>query len=201
MRTRQHGTSIGDAEARPDHTGRGRTRGFVRLALLAGVAVGVLAGCQDGVGGAAGPAPAWTEAEIAAVFDLSELGRLSAAPSGDHLMLAGRALPAAVVERFPHLTIGRGTNLLAFDDDALAAMSDDARRLVEHAAPGELRAMMREHGLTMEDVHAAWTLRGRIGLGELFAVAERMDGRSVEPSATDGIAAGARLLDALGVAR
>jgi hypothetical protein len=159
-----------------------------------------LAACQEGISGTSAAA-AWTEAEIAAVFDLSELGRLSVGPSGDHLLLAGRALPAAVIERFPHLTIGRSTNLLAFDDDALGAMSDDARRFVEHAAPGELRTMMRAYGLTMRDVHDAWTERGRIGLDELFAVAVRLDDRhGASRNAATG-AAGASLLDALGVAR
>jgi len=201
MRTHRHGTSIGDAEARTGETVARRVRRRIALAAIVGVLAAGLAACQDG--GRGGPAALpWTEAEIAAVFDLSELGRLSLAPSGDHLLLADRPLPAAVVERFPHLTIGRATNLLAFDDDALAAMSDDARRLVEHAAPGELRALMRDHGVTMRDVHDAWTRRGRIGLQELFEVASRLDGRAgAARLAGSGAGDGSRLLEALGVAR
>lgn len=204
MRTREHDTSMGAHTARSGAPAPRRARRRIGLAATAGVLMLGLVACQEGWDTTRVTAPAWTEAEIAAVFDLSELGRLSPAPSGEHLLLAGRVLPADVVERFPHLTIGRASNLLAFDDDALAAMSTDARRLVEHASPGELRALMRRHGVTMRDVHEAWASRGRIGLVELFDVAERLDARSAEAGLAvlgSGGGAGARLLLALGVDR
>ncbi len=174
-----------------------------RRALLALVAATLaLAGCQ-GVGGGA-PSKAWTEAQVAQVFDLSELGRsLTIAPSGDHLLLDGRALPPEVLERFPHLTMGRTTNLLRFSDDALAAMSPEAQAFVLRAAPGELRARLSAYGLAMSDLHAGWAASGQIDLAGLQTVAARLNGAAGATSAARATAdaPGARLLADLGVAR
>lgn len=182
--------------------GRAAVRG-ARRALLALVgATLALAGCQ-GLGGGA-PAEAWTEAQIAQVFDLSELGRsLSIAPNGDHLLLDGRALPPEVLERFPHLTMGRSTNLLRLSDDALAAMSPEAQAFVVRAAPGELRARLSAYGLSVSDLHAGWAASGEIDLAGLRAVAARLDGAAGASRAARGAAdsPGARLLADLGVAR
>jgi len=199
-------------ERRPLATGDGppppprRRRGAVgapRRALLALLAASVaLAGCQALGDGA--PGEAWTEAQIAEVFDLSELGRsLTIAPSGDHLQLDGRALPPEVLERFPHLTMGRSSNLLRLADDALAAMSPVARAFVLRAAPAELRARLAAYGLTATDLQAAWAASGEIDLAGLRAVAARLDGGAATGGAlhTSGDAPGERLLADLGVAR
>jgi hypothetical protein len=195
-------------ENRPPTAGGGPRPGIVaarepRRALLALVAAAlVLAGCQ-GVGGGA-PVEAWTEAQIAQVFDLSELGRsLTVAPSGDHLLLDGRALPPEVVERFPHLTMGRTTNLLRFSDDALAAMSPEAHAFVLRAAPTELRARLAAYGLAVTDLHGGWAATGQIDLAGLRTVAARLNGAA---DATGTVRAtadspGSRLLADLGVAR
>ena len=177
---------------------RGARRGVLALvgATLA------LAGCQ-GLGGGA-PGEAWSEEQIAQVFDLSELGRsVTIAPSGDHLLLDGRALPPEVLERFPHLTMGRSTNLLRLADDALAAMSPEARAFVVRAAPGELRARLSAYGLTPSDLHAGWAASGEIDLAGLRAVAARLDGAAGASRTVRGAAdpPGARLLADLGVAR
>jgi len=180
-----------------------RRRTGVRRAVLALAAAAVaLAGCQ-GVGGGA-PSDAWTEAQVAQVFDLSELGRaLTVAPGGDHLLLDGRALPPEVLERFPHLTMGRTTNLLRFADDALAAMVPEAQGFVLRAAPEELRQHMAAYGLTLADVRAAWSANGQIDLAGLRAVAARLDaaGGPATSARQAGDAPGSRLLADLGVAR
>lgn len=197
-------------ENRPPTAGSGprsrRGRGAVRrprrvlLALVA--ATFALAGCQGVDGGA--PGEAWSEKQIAQVFDLSELGRsLTIAPSGDHLLLDGRALPPEVLGRFPHLTMGRTTNLLRFADDALAAMSPEAQAFVLRAAPAELRARLTTYGLQVSDLHAGWAATGQIDLAGLQSVAARLDGAA---GATDALRAtadspGDRLLADLGVAR
>jgi hypothetical protein len=182
--------------------GRVAVRG-TRRALFALVAATLaLAGCQ-GVGGGA-PGEAWSEKQIAQVFDLSELGRsLTIAPSGDHLLLDGRALPSDVLGRFPHLTMGRSTNLLRFADDALAAMSPEAQAFVLRAAPGELRARLSAYGLSVSDLHAGWAAGGEIDLAGLRAVAARLDGAAGASLAVRGAvqSPGARLLADLGVAR
>jgi hypothetical protein len=170
-----------------------------RPSLAAAVVATLLAACQ----GAGAPAPhdVWTEAQIADVFDLSELGRaVTIAPSGDHLLLDGKALPPAVLERFPHLTMGRSANLLRFDDDALASMSSDARAFVLSAAPGELRDRLADYGLGLAALRAAWGERGTIDLTGLHAVAAELDRGAI---ATAGVLGrpGARLLADLGVAR
>ncbi len=169
------------------------------VALAAAVA---LAGCQ-GVGGDA-PGGAWTEAQVAQVFDLGELGRsLTVAPSGDHLLLDGRALLPEVLERFPHLTMGRTTNLLRFADDALAAMAPEAQAFVLRAAPSELRQNMAAYGLALADVRAAWDAAGEIDLAGLRTVAARLDaaGGADIAARQAGATLGARLLADLGVAR
>lgn len=197
-------------ENRPPAARRGprRRRGRVavrgtRRALLALVGASLaLAGCQ-GVGGGA-PGEAWTEAQVAQVFDLSELGRsLTIAPTGDHLLLDGRALPSEVIGRFPHLTMGRSTNLLRFADDALAAMSPEAQAFVLRAAPGELRAQLSRYGLAVPDLHAGWAASGEIDLAGLRTVAARLDGAAEASRVVRGAAdsPGTRLLADLGVAR
>ncbi|MFU8887261.1 MAG: hypothetical protein ACNA8N_01520 [Trueperaceae bacterium] len=161
-----------------------------------------LAACQGVDGGA--PGEAWSEKQVAQVFDLSELGRsLTIAPSGDQLMLDGRALPPEVIERFPHLTMGRSTNLLRFADDALAAMSPEAQAFVLRAAPAELRARLAEYGLAVSDLHAGWAASGEIDLAGLRSVAARLDAAAGASDAVRAAAGspGARLLADLGVAR
>jgi len=167
-------------------------------AALAAATV-ILAACQ---GGPAGLMPdAWSETELARVFDLAELGReLTVAPSGDHLLLDGRALPPEVLERLPHLTMGRSTNLLRFADDALEAMSPEARDFVMRAAPGELRARLAGYGLGMPDLRAAWGDGGQLALAELRAVAARLDAGVARAGMGVAGAAGTRLLADLGVA-
>lgn len=168
-----------------------------RAALALAFAALALAACQG-----AGPAPtdAWTEVQLAGVLDLSELGRaLTIAPTGDHLLLDGRVLPADVLERFPYLTMGRSSNLLRFADDALAAMSPEAQAFVLRAAPGELRAGLAGYGLEMADLRAAWADRGEVDLAGLRAVAARLDGAGLR-SAAGRAGAGTRLLADLGVA-
>lgn len=175
----------------------------VRRALLALVAATlVVAGCQGLDGGP--PAEAWTEAQVAQVFDLNELGRsLTVAPSGDHLLLDGRALPPEVLVRFPHLTMGRSTNLLRLSDDALAAMSTEAQAFVQRAAPAELRARLSAYGLTMADLQTGWAATGQIDLAGLRSVAARLDEAAGASRVVSGAAdsPGARLLADLGVAR
>ncbi len=193
---------------RPPRADRGPRRGpaaaaVTRPALLALVAAALaLAGCQ-GVGGVP-PAEAWTEAQVAQVFDLSELGRsLSIAPSGDQLLLDGRVLPPGVLERFPHLTMGRTTNLLRLSDDALAAMSPEAQAFVLRAAPAELRARLAAYGLAVSDLHAGWAASGELDLAGLRTVAARLDDAAAATTAARSAAdaPGARLLADLGVAR
>ncbi len=183
------------ATVRPSRRVLPRSRWAVAAALAA--AAVILAACQ---GAPAGAMPdAWSEAELSRVFDLAELGReLTIAPSGDHLLLDGRALPPEVLERLPHLTMGRSTNLLRFADDALEAMSPDARDFVMRAAPGELRARLAGYGLGMPDLRAAWGDGGELGLAGLRAVAARLDAGAARVGVAG--AAGARLLADLGVA-
>jgi hypothetical protein len=172
-----------------------RAFGLALIALLASI---VLAACQ---GGASVAAPdAWTEAELAGVFDLSELGSvLAPAADGDHLTLDGRALPPALLERTPHLSMGRSLNLLRLSDGALAAMAPDVAAFLVRAAPGELRAHLAGYGLAVPDVRAAWGASGALDLAGLHAVAERLDAGTGPRVA--GLGMGARLLADLGVAR
>lgn len=182
--------------------GRGATRRSRRALLALVAATFALAACQGVDGGA--PGEAWSEKQVAQVFDLSELGRsLTIAPSGDQLMLDGRALPPEVIERFPHLTMGRSTNLLRFADDALAAMSPEAQAFVLRAAPAELRARLAEYGLAVSDLHAGWAASGEIDLAGLRSVAARLDAAAGASDAVRAAAGspGARLLADLGVAR
>lgn len=185
------------ATVRPSRHAPPRSRWAVAAALAA--AAVILAACQSGP---AGVMPdAWSETELARVFDLAELGReLTIAPSGDHLLLDGRALPPEVLERLPHLTMGRSTNLLRFADDALEAMSPDARDFVMRAAPGELRARLAGYGLGMPDLRAAWGDGGQLDLAGLRAVAARLDAGTARVGVGVAGAAGARLLADLGVA-
>jgi len=170
-----------------------------RVVLAIAVVAGALVACQ-GVATTA-PADAWTEAQLAQVLDLSELGReLRIAASGDHLLLDGRALDPALLARFPHLTMGRSSNLLRFADDALAAMSDEARQFVLRAAPAELRAALSGYGLGLDALRAAWGDEGTVDLAGLHAVATALDG--VAPAGVArGERPGARLLADLGVTR
>ena len=195
-------------ENRPPEAGSGRRRGHAvapgaRRALLAlAAATLAVAGCQ-GVGGVP-PTGAWTEAQVAQVFDLSELGRsLTIAPSGDHLLLDGRALPPEVLERYPHLTMGRTTNLLRLADDALAAMTPEAQAFVLRASPAELRARLAAYGLAVSDLHADWAASGELDLAGLRTVAARIDGAAAATTAARPAAdaPGRRLLADLGVAR
>jgi hypothetical protein len=181
----------------PAVRGRGAAtrRAAAALALL--LVAGFLAACQ----GTATNADAWTEAQLAGVFDLAELGReLTVAPSGDHLVLDGRALPPALLERFPHLTMGRSSNLLRLGDDALEALSPTARDFLLRAAPGELRERLDAYGLDLATLRAAWGEAGAIDLVGLHAVAEQLD-RSGVRSAAGGVGHGTRLLVDLGVGR
>jgi len=181
---------------------RRRRTGVRRVVLALAAAAVALAGCQ-GVGGGA-PGDAWTEAQVAQVFDLSELGRvLTIAPSGDHLLLDGRTLLPEVLERFPQLTMGRTTNLLRFADDALAAMAPEAQAFVLRAAPAELREHLAAYGLTLTDVRAAWAADGQIDLAGLRMVAARLDaaGGPTTSARQAGDAPGSRLLADLGVPR
>jgi hypothetical protein len=108
-----------------------------------------------------------------------------------------------VLERFPHLTMGRTTNLLRFADDALAAMAPEAQAFVLRAAPAELRQHLAAYGLALADVRAAWAANGQIDLAGLRTVAARLDALGVPATSARraGGAPGSRLLDDLGVAR
>lgn len=143
---------------------------------------------------------AWTEADLAGVFDLSELGStLSIAPTGDHLLLGDRVLPAEVLERFPHMTHGRSHNLLRLSADALLAMAPDAATFLIQAAPAELRAQMSGFGLSLSDLRQAWGSTGELDLAGLLAAAERLDRASARTASGTGHGTG--LLEALGVRR
>jgi hypothetical protein len=173
----------------------GRAFGLASVALLATL---VLAACQ-GATSVAAP-DAWTEAELAGVFDLTELGSdLAAAADGDHLTLDGRALPPALLERLPHLSMGRSVNLLRLSDGALAAMAPDVAAFLVRAAPGELRDQLAGYGLVVADVRSAWGVTGALELVGLRAVAARLD--AADGLRVAGIGAGTRLLADLGVAR
>lgn len=176
----------------------GRTARALGLALVGLLATLGLAACQ---GGASVAAPdAWTEAELAGVFDLSELGTdLVAAADGDHLTLDGRALPPALLEQLPHLSMGRSLNLLRLSDDALSAMAPDVAAFLVRAAPGELREHLRGYGLAVPDVRAAWSTTGALDLAGLRAVAQRLD--AADGLHVAGLGAGSRLLADLGVPR
>jgi len=173
--------------------------GRLRAALAVVLLGGALVACQGT--DAAGPTTAWTEAQLAQVFDLSELGReIAVAASGDHLLLDGRALLPELLERFPHLTMGRSTNLLRFADDALEAMAPEARSFVLQAAPGELRDRLGGYGLGVADLRAAWGDVGTLDLVGLHAVADRLDRAGLRVAGVSA-APGARLLADLGVTR
>jgi hypothetical protein len=174
----------------------GRALRGVRLALAGLLVASALAAC----GGAPVAAPdAWTEADLAGVFDLTELGSdLAMAAGGDHLTLDGRALPPALLARMPHLSMGRSLNLLRLSDDALSAMAPDVAAALVRAAPGELRAHLARYGLAVGDVRAAWGAGGELDLAALRSVAARLDGDGVRAA---GVGAGSRLLADLGVAR
>jgi hypothetical protein len=173
-----------------------RRAGAAIAALLAAMA---LVACQDAV---TAPADGWTEAQLAQVFDLSELGReLVVAPSGDHLLLDGRRLPPEVVAAFPHLTMGRTSNLLRFADDALEAMAPEAQAFVLRAAPGELRARLASYGLGLADLRSAWGDHGDLSLAGLLVVAAELDRAGLRPANAGTVANGARLLADLGVNR
>lgn len=174
-----------------------RPRRRAAAALAAGLAAFALAACQSGT--ALGPADAWTEADLADVFDLGELGAsLAPAPDGDGLLLDGRRLPAELLERFPHLTMGRTLDLLRLAPDAFAAMAPRAAEFLVAASPAELRARLAGYGLTVADVRAAWGATGALDLAALHALADRLDA-GLRPLAGPG--AGTRLLAELGVAR
>jgi hypothetical protein len=105
---------------------------------------------------------------------------------------------------FPHLTMGRSTNLLRFADDALEAMAPEARAFVLRAAPGELRDRLRDYGLGLDDLRAAWGDDGDSTWRAWSRWRPRLDGRRpARPRRprTRGAAAGARLLADLGVTR
>lgn len=172
-----------------------------RLAVLATplVAAIVLAACQRDL--AAVPVAAWTDADLAAVFDLAELGHdLSADPDGEGLLLDGKLLAADLLVRFPHLSMGRTHNLLRLADDVLAAMAPGVASFLVRAAPGELRSHLAEHGLVPADVRAAWNAAGTLDLAAVRAVAARLDAAAGRMAAS-GQGPGARLLADLGVAR
>ena len=176
----------------------GRAVRALGLATIGLVASLVLAACQGDA--SVGAPDAWTEAELAGVFDLTELGSdLVAAADGDHLVLGGRALPPALLARLPHLSMGRSLNLLRLSDDALSAMAPDVAAHLVGAAPGELRAHLADYGLGVADVRAAWGTTGTLDLAGLRAVAERLDAQVGLQGA--GLGAGSRLLADLGVAR
>jgi hypothetical protein len=169
------------------------------LAIAAFVAVLTLAACQSGAG--LEPSDAWTEADLAGVFDLSELGSdLVAAPDGDHLLLDGRVLPGEVLAAFPHLTMGRSLNLLHLSDDALTAMAPRAAEFLLTAAPGELRERLADYGLDLAAVRSVWGDAGELDLAGLHATAARLDA-SAGGVGFARLGMGRRLLVDLGVAR
>ncbi len=197
------------ARLRPPTSRRGRRRGrsvtrdalrrHGALALVAFAVMWTLAACQSGAQPA--PSDAWTETDLAGVFDLSELGvDLVAAPDGDHLLLDGRVLPSAVLAAFPHLTMGRSLNLLRLGDDALAAMAPQAAEFLVQASPGELRDRLARYGLDVAAVRATWGDTGSLDLAGLHAAAARLDAAS-GGLAFAGTGPGARLLADLGLAR
>ncbi len=197
------------ARRRPPTSRRGRRRGrsvsrdalrrHGALAIVAFAVMWTLAACQSGAQLA--PSDAWTEADLAGVFDLSELGvDLVAAPDGDHLLLDGRVLPAAVLAAFPHLTMGRSLNLLRLGDDALAAMAPQAAEFLVQASPGELRDRLARYGLDVASVRGTWGDAGTLDLAGLHAAAANLDARR-RGLAPAGTGPGARLLADLGLAR
>jgi hypothetical protein len=193
--------TCGSTRRRP--LARAARRGSVAAAVA--LAALVLAACH--AGGVDVPGDGWSAAQLAQVFDLSELGReLTIAPEGDRLLLDGRTLPPEALASFPHLTMGRSTNLLRFADDALEAMAPEARAFVLRAAPGELRARLQGYGLGLDDLRHAWGDDGQLDLSGLIAVAAQLDRASPSVAARlagtgAGASAGARLLADLGVAR
>lgn len=181
---------------RPRPVPRSRRRAAA-AALAAGLVAFALAACQSDT--ALAPEDAWTEAELAGVFDLAELGTaLAPAPDGAGLLLDGRRLPPDLLERFPHLTMGRHLDLLRLAPDAFAAMAPRAAEFLVAASPTELRARLADYGLTVADVRAAWGAGGALDLAALHAIADRLDA-GLRPLAGPG--AGTRLLADLGVAR
>lgn len=168
--------------------------------LLATCSILLLAACQSPP---RTTGDAWTVTDLAEVFDLGELGAtLAVAPSGDHLLLDGRPLPAEVLGAFPHMTHGRTSNLLRLADDALLAMAPEVATHLLLASPTELRAHLDEFGLSLPDLRRAWGSRGELDLAGLVQVADGLD-RLAAGQAALGAAggAGARLLDVLGVRR
>jgi len=172
-------------------------RAVAPFALL--LAFALLAACQETPSRSQ---TAWTAAELAGVLDLSELGRdLTADAEAGSLVLEGRPLPADVLERFPHLTMGRSKNLLRLAPDVILAMQPEARDLVLLASGHELRDRLADYGLTVADVQAAWGAGGEIDLAALRDLAARLDDRSIASASTAAVPPGSRLLLDLGVAR
>lgn len=164
------------------------------------LAVLFLSACSEGV--VQTSVRPWSSSELEAVFDLSELGpSLSVDAERGTLVLAGRPIPAGLLEAMPYLTMGRTHNLLRLADDVLLAMDGDVRYQLTQASPAELRNYLSDYGLTMKDLQRAWRAAPEVGLGALYSAAAELDARSHRSAlgvATVG-GAGQRLLSDLGL--
>jgi hypothetical protein len=168
----------------------------VLAALVLTAAFALLAACEQTPAASVRP---WSVAEIAGVFDLAELGSLTADPIARTLVLDGRPLPADVLERFPHMTMGRSKNLLRLAPDVILTMDPLARDFVLQASPDTLRDRLADYGLSVADLHAAWADGGDVDLDALHAIAARLD--ATVSTANAAAPAGTRLLADLGVTR
>jgi len=101
-----------------------------------------------------------------------------------------------VLSSFPHLTMGRSRNLLRLSQDALDAMSGEARLALLHASASELHDHLTDFGLSVADVQAAWGDEGELTLSGLEQAAARLDSESGVGIAD---ARGQRLRAALGI--
>jgi hypothetical protein len=143
----------------------------------------------------------WTIEELGKVFDTTELGELTVAEDGSHLILAGRPIPTDMGD-YLRLTAGNTINLLRFSDELLAAISDEARHFVTFASGDELKEMLASYGLTPMDVHKLWVqdeVRSEITLDAVYEVAAMLD-HGIE-TASNEPRRGVILLKALGLSQ
>lgn len=111
----------------------------------------------------------WTQAEVDAVFDLTELGQPSFDPRGNWLLGGKRLNPSFVTTQ----TYGRKVNLLGLEDSVYNRLPPVVADAIFFATPEQIRKAMKEYGLSMADLRQVQK-DGVITLDEFRAVAARI---------------------------
>lgn len=168
-----------------------RTGLRLALALLLSTA---LASCREsGAGEVVGVAPdaPFSQAELDAVLDLSELGDVVTLHPDGSVAIGERVVPEA---RLRGQIWNRRRNVLQLSPEVLDRLPPGWLAAALEADAAAARAFLREHGLTPRDVHDAWSddPDGTIDLDDMRELAERSRRRT-------GSSLALRSLEAAGV--